>query len=178
MPGMEQPFTVALRYAAGLVPPSELPMAAAHLLAADRDSPALRDLAGRSCHEDSRDLHELFEQALGELGYALPGEDATDRYLMHHLAGRLTAGTMPPGEAAGLLWQRLPVARTAAEEEFLLALDDEYIVDLVAEHPEEYRAWRDGLRAAAAQLGRSTAAALADLERSHSAAGPGSGQSR
>ncbi|KJS60941.1 hypothetical protein [Streptomyces rubellomurinus] len=47
MPGTDRLHTLTWQYVTGLVPSEEPPMAAAGLLAAGLDSPALRRLAGR-----------------------------------------------------------------------------------------------------------------------------------
>jgi hypothetical protein len=53
--------------------------AAAEALAAGLDSPGLRDLAGRSTHENSFELNALLETTFEELeqDYPAPGVDST-----------------------------------------------------------------------------------------------------
>lgn len=149
---MDQLQTLTWQYVAGRVDPADLPMAAAHLLVAGFDSPAMRDLAGRA-RGDSTD--EVFREALAELGTALPDERTADRCLLHHLAGRLAAGQLSPATVAGEVWFLAMRGDTEAEAEFLDAIGPEYLIDLLTDGPtERYRAWEDGVRSAAARLCR------------------------
>ncbi|GAA1234812.1 hypothetical protein [Streptomyces rhizosphaericus] len=170
---MDQVFAVAWQYVVGLVPPEDLPMEAAQLLAIGMDSPALRDLAGRTRREDTAEIEGLFRQAVGELGTAIPDEESAERCLLHYLAGQLAADAKTPGEVAARIWQGLTAAQTGPERAFLLAVGDEYHVDFIADaHPHAFRAWEIELRSAAEQLCQTTSAEVGALsERSRSAAG-------
>ncbi|MEV7856488.1 hypothetical protein [Streptomyces sp. NPDC088183] len=172
---MDQVFAVAWQYVVGLLPPEELPMEAAKLLAVGLDSPALRDLAGCSRREDTVEIEGLFRQAVGELGTAIPDEETAERCLLHHLAGQLAAGTKTPGEVAARVWQgaTLTAAQTGPERAFLLAVGDEYHVDFISvKHPDAFQAWETALRSAAEQLSRTTSAEVGALnERSRSTSG-------
>ncbi|MFB6943811.1 MULTISPECIES: hypothetical protein [unclassified Streptomyces] len=170
---MDRVFAVAWQYVVGLVPPEDLPMEAAQLLAVGLDSPALRDLAGRSRREDTAVIQSLFRQAVGELGTAIPDEETAERCLLHYLAGQLAAGFRTPREVAARVWQDLTAARTSLERAFLLAVGDEYHVDFISdEHPAAFQAWETALRSAAQRLSKSTSAGVGVLhERSRSAAG-------
>ncbi|WP_331737628.1 hypothetical protein OHA38_43955 (plasmid) [Streptomyces sp. NBC_01732] len=170
---MDQVFAVAWQYVVGLVPPEDLPMEAAQLLAVGLDSPALRDLAGRTRREETAEIEGLLRQAVGELGTAIPDEESAERCLLHYLAGQLAAGAKTPGEVAARVWQGLTAAQTGPERAFLLAVGDEYHVDFISdERPDAFQAWETALRAAAEQLSQTTSAEIGDLhERSRSAAG-------
>ncbi|MFJ1758205.1 hypothetical protein [Kitasatospora sp. NPDC088134] len=161
---MDQVFAVAWQYVVGVVESADLPMQAARLLAAGLDSPALRDLAGRSRAEDTTELAVLFRQAVHELGSSVPDEETAERCLLHHLAGGLAAGVKTPGEVAARVWQGLTAAQTGAEHEFLRAVSDEYYVEYIADgQPESFRAWEAELRAAAQRLSRTTATEIRAL---------------
>jgi hypothetical protein len=71
---------------AGILPPEELPMLAAHALVDGRDSPALRELAGLPRRSDEAEIRELYVQALHELDIPLPGEETAGRWLLVNLA--------------------------------------------------------------------------------------------
>ncbi|MFD8702336.1 hypothetical protein ACFV1W_06900 [Kitasatospora sp. NPDC059648] len=144
--------TLSWQYVVGLAEPADLPMAAAHLLAAGLDSPALRDLAGRP-RGDATD--ELFREALHELGTELPDEHTADLCLLHHLAARLSAGELSAGEVAAEVWYRCLPGDTEAEREFLDTIGPEYWVETLSYGPPEgYQAWKDSVRAAAERLCR------------------------
>ncbi|MFB8243392.1 hypothetical protein ACFC58_43360 [Kitasatospora purpeofusca] len=169
---MDQVFAVAWQYVVGLVPPEDLPMEAAQLLAVGLDSPALRDLAGRNRREDTAEIEGLFRQAVGELGTAVPDEETAERCLLHHLAGQLAAGSRTPGEVAARVWQGLTAAQTGPEREFLQAVGDKYHVDFISsDHPAAFQVWETALRSAAERLSRTASAEVGALhERSRSAA--------
>ncbi len=76
---MDQPATIAWKYAASLIRVEDLPMVAADLLAAGHDSPSLRDLAGRSRHEHPADIRELFGHTMEELGIQIPDYETAER---------------------------------------------------------------------------------------------------
>ncbi|WP_405877527.1 hypothetical protein OG762_03095 [Streptomyces sp. NBC_01136] len=169
---MDRVFAIAWQYVVGLVSPEDLPMEAAQLLAVGLDSPALRDLAGRSRRDDTAEFRGLFQQAVGELGTAIPDEETAERCLLHYLAGQLAAGAMTPGEVAARVWQGLTAAQTGPERAFLQAVGDEYHVDFIAgEQPDAFHAWETALRSAAERLNQTTSAEVGALhERSRSAA--------
>ncbi|MEU1541415.1 hypothetical protein ABZ461_25535 [Actinacidiphila glaucinigra] len=56
----------AWQHVAGVAPLDELSMMAAHALADGDDSPALRELAGLSRHDDPAEIRELYDRALSE----------------------------------------------------------------------------------------------------------------
>ncbi|MER7754193.1 hypothetical protein [Kitasatospora sp. NPDC097643] len=150
---MSAAFTMAWQHAAGLIMPEQLPMRAAELLAAGEDSPALRDLAGRSRHEDTAELGQLFRQTLADLGQDVPDEDTVGRCLLHHLAAGLEAGEVTATEVCTRLWDG-GAAETDLEKAFLRAAVDavEYVDYYELYNPAAYRAWEEKLRAAARAL--------------------------
>lgn len=75
---MDQPATIAWKYEANLIREEDLPMLAAHLLAAGQDSPSLRDLAGRSRREPPAEIRQLFGHIMEELAIRIPVEALTD----------------------------------------------------------------------------------------------------
>ncbi|GJF35007.1 hypothetical protein KNE206_77070 [Kitasatospora sp. NE20-6] len=151
---MDTAFTLAWQHAVGLVHPEDLPMAAARLLAENLDSPALRDLAGRSRNDGTTELDALLRKAMGELGVAVPDQEIAERCLLRHQAARLTAGEATSGEVAAALWHGMADTATDPEIRFLrAALEDEYYLDHMEAHrPEAFRAWENTLRAAATAL--------------------------
>ncbi|GAA1953209.1 hypothetical protein [Kitasatospora viridis] len=152
---MDQVFTLAWQYVAGLVETDDLPMAAARLLADGLDSPALRDLAGRGRREDGWELEGLFRQAVAELGATVPDPESAERCRLRDLADRLAAGDGTPWQVAGWVWCALPAARTGPEREFLEAVGEEYVVVMMRDdHPEDFRAWEARVRAAAERFSR------------------------
>ncbi|MGA5821647.1 hypothetical protein ACPC54_27725 [Kitasatospora sp. NPDC094028] len=158
---MDQLHTLTWQYVAGLVPSEDLPMAAARLLAAGLDSPALRDLAGRPRHDP---IHELFLTALAELGAALPDEATAERHLLHHLAARVTAGELTPRGLAAEVWRGtgLTAARTDAERALLDAVGAEYHLAHLAEaRPQDVPAWAAKVQAAARRLAHDASASAA-----------------
>ncbi|MFF9623809.1 hypothetical protein [Streptomyces griseosporeus] len=146
---MDQPATLAWKYAASLIHEEELPMLAAHLLAAGHDSPSLCDLAGRSRREHPATIRRLFGHAMDELGILIPDDETAERCLLHHLATQLAAGAMSPAEAAARVWQGTE-ALTDPEQEFVAAVGLEYHLDFMS--PEELRAWENTVRLAAKTL--------------------------
>ncbi|WP_344625624.1 hypothetical protein [Kitasatospora arboriphila] len=154
MDPMDGAFTLAWQHAVGHVLPEDLPMAAARLLADGLDSPALRDLAGRHRHEDTRELDALLHRSLAELGVQAPDHDTAERCLLHHLAALLVAGDLTPEEAAVRLWHGMAETATEAEARFLeiAVTEDYYVHDPEYHRPEEVRSWRTRLRTAAVEL--------------------------
>ncbi|MFF2214054.1 hypothetical protein [Streptomyces antibioticus] len=146
---MDQPATLAWKYAASLIRVEDLPMVAAHLLAAGHDSPSLRDLAGRTRHEHPADIRELFGHTMEELGIQIPDYETAERCLLHHMATQLSAGALSPKEAAARVWQGIE-AVTDPERTFVAAVGLEYQLDFMS--PEEIRAWENAVRRAAKTL--------------------------
>lgn len=150
---MDAAFTLAWQHSVGLVLPEALPMAAAGLLAEGHDSPALRDLAGRSRHEDTVELESLLQEALAELRVPVPDGETAERCLLHHLATRLTAGDIGPKDVAATLWYGVADSGTELEVRFARAAAEEDHLDAMeTDRPEAFRSWEDALRAAAVAL--------------------------
>ncbi len=112
---------VAWLYQVGQMPPEDLPMAAAQALAVGEESPTLCELAGLSRHADPRDIHDAFEQALEELGIALPDYPLARRYALHRLATSVVAGEVVLADLASDEWGETEV-ETAEEQAFLRLL--------------------------------------------------------
>ncbi|MFJ1732956.1 hypothetical protein [Streptomyces sp. NPDC088254] len=146
---MDEPATIAWKYAANLICEEDLPMLAAHLLAAGHDSPSLRDLAGRSRREHPAEIRQLFGHTMEELGIQIPDCETAERCLLHHMATELTAGALSPKMAADRVWQGIE-ALTDPEREFVAAVGLEYHLDFMS--PEEVRAWENAVRLAAKTL--------------------------
>jgi hypothetical protein len=73
-----EPREAAIRFWLDPIPPEEMPMLAARMLAEGGDTPALRRAAGYSRRDDPRDIREEFGQALDELGAWLPDRGAAE----------------------------------------------------------------------------------------------------
>jgi hypothetical protein len=146
---MDQPATLAWKYAASLIYEEDLPMLAAHLLAAGHDSPSLRDLASRSRREHPATIRRLFGHAMEELGVLIPDDETAERCLLHHMATQLSVGAMSPAEVAGRIWKGIE-ALTGPEQKFVAAVGMEYHLDFMS--PEELRAWENTVRLAAKTL--------------------------
>ncbi|MFF7156814.1 hypothetical protein [Streptomyces sp. NPDC008139] len=146
---MDQPAIVAWQYVVRLIFPEDLPMAAAHLLAAGYDSPSLCDLAGLSRHAETAEIDELFDEAMDELGVRIPDDETAERCLLHHMATRLRAGAVSPRDAAARIWQGI-ASLTEAEREFVQAVGEEYYLDYLS--PEDLRAWENAVCRAAQTL--------------------------
>ncbi|MEU6841819.1 hypothetical protein ABZ930_08110 [Streptomyces sp. NPDC046716] len=99
----------------------DLPMTAAEALAAGVDTPTLRELAGLSRRADSQDIRDAFEQALTELGIALPDPALARRYALHRLATGFAAGDVALTELASDTWWEMEAA-TAEEHAFVALL--------------------------------------------------------
>ncbi|MFB6577378.1 hypothetical protein ACFCYC_08015 [Streptomyces sp. NPDC056402] len=108
-------------YQADQVCPEDLPMTAAQALAMGLDTPALCELAGLPRHADPRDIRDTFEQALQELGIALPDHHLARRYALRRLATRFTAGEVDLAELASDEWSEMEV-ETAEEQAFVALL--------------------------------------------------------
>ncbi|MFF2141565.1 hypothetical protein [Kitasatospora sp. NPDC058190] len=153
---MDAVFTLAWQHAAGLVCPEDLPMAAAELLAAGEDSPALCDLAGRGRGEPTADLEELFREALEELGVPCPDSGLAERCLLRSLAAGVVAGEVTPKEAAGRAWLGMGETATDVEWQFAEAVlrmcCSSCLVEVETYNAEAYQAWEQEVSAAAAIL--------------------------
>jgi len=71
-----QPREAGVRFWLDPIPPEEMPMLAARMLAEGHDTPALRRAAGLGRRDDPRDIRQEFGQALDELGAWLPDRAA------------------------------------------------------------------------------------------------------
>ncbi|MFF4920050.1 hypothetical protein ACFY4B_05650 [Kitasatospora sp. NPDC001261] len=153
---MDDAFTLAWQYSAGLVFPEDLPMAAAGLLAAGigGDSPALCDLAGRPGRgEPPVELTELLWQAMAELGLPVPDDGFVQRSLLHHTAARLVSGEITPVEAVAMLWSRIDERTTGAERRLAELVDRVCCPGCVDTWPVEVtRDWEREMRAAAVEV--------------------------
>lgn len=99
---MDELRAAAWEYAAGRVFPEDLPMIAAHALAAGVDSPALRELAGLRRLSDPNTIRELHAAALRELGIEQPSSEQAGRRDLYRLADDVVSGRKNPREAARL----------------------------------------------------------------------------
>ncbi|MFK0194517.1 hypothetical protein [Kitasatospora sp. NPDC090308] len=150
---MDAAFTLAWQHSVGLVFPENLPRAAAELMAEGQDSPALRDLAGRSGNEDTAELQGLLQEAMGELCVPVPDGETAERCLLHHLAARLTAGDITPKDVAATLWYGIADTGTDLESQFArAATEEDYLDAMETNQPEAFRSWENALRAAAITL--------------------------
>src|SRR4029078_1676242 len=89
----------ALRLAVDEQPPEDLPVVAADALARGFDSPALREAAGIS-RRDIRDARDRFEDALAELGIAIPGRVDAVWQLVRRVAREIVDGDVSPYDGA------------------------------------------------------------------------------
>ncbi|MGW7264516.1 hypothetical protein [Streptomyces sp. NPDC054842] len=137
-------------YAADQVCPEDLPMTAAQALATGMNGPTLCELAGLPRHADPRDIRDVFEQALEELGITLPDHHLARRYALSRLATRFTAGEVNLAELASDEWAETEV-ETAEERAFVALLPPcacciEYTLGL------DEATWKAQLRIAARAL--------------------------
>jgi hypothetical protein len=95
-------------------------MTAAQALAKGVDTPTLRELAGLPRHADPRDIRDTFEQALAELGIVWPDHHQAQRYALHRLATRFSAGEAALAELASD--ECLATEAETAEEQAFVAL--------------------------------------------------------
>ncbi|MGW0877350.1 hypothetical protein ACWD3Z_43865 [Streptomyces sp. NPDC002740] len=140
----------AWRYQVDQVCPENLPMTAAEALAAGADTPALCELAGLPRNADPRDIRDTFEQALAELGIALPDRRLARRYELLRLATRFAAGEVALADLVSDEWWEIEVD-TAEEQAFVALLPQcaccvEYTLGL------DEAAWEAQLRIAAGAL--------------------------
>jgi hypothetical protein len=96
-----QPDQVAVGYWLDPIPPEDMPMLAARMLAEGHDTPALRRAAGFARDDDPRDVREEFQHALAELGVWIPDRDAAELAAGISLARELLSGGLPIAECAG-----------------------------------------------------------------------------
>ncbi|WP_405460497.1 hypothetical protein OG786_24080 [Streptomyces sp. NBC_00101] len=141
---------LACRYRADEVRPEDLPMRAAEALAAGLDTPALCELAGLPRNTDTRDIRDVFEQALRESGVELPALALARRHGLRRLAARLLDGSVTlAGLATDDGWDT--EAGTAEERSFVALIPPcacclEYTVGL------DPAAWAAEVRVAALAL--------------------------
>lgn len=95
-----QPRQAAIRFWLDPIPPEQMPMLAAQMLAEGHDTPALRQTAGYTRHDDPRDIREEFGRALDELGTWLPGRAAAELAAGTCLARALLSGTLTIAECS------------------------------------------------------------------------------
>ncbi|BAJ32452.1 MULTISPECIES: hypothetical protein [Kitasatospora] len=144
---------VALRLASGQLPPEELPLAAAWLLVAGHDAPALGELAGCSGRERAVELAELFARALAELGEPALGAGEAENRLLSDLAGRLHGGLIDPVEARAGVWHERVDEATGPELRFLEVAVECCCSSCAAQtEPAAQRDWEARVRDAAADL--------------------------
>lgn len=137
-------------YQADQVCPEDLPMTAAQALARGMGTPTLCELAGLPRHADPRDIRDAFEQALEELGIALPDHHLARRYALRRMAMRFTAGAVDLAELASDEWSEVRVE--TAEEEAFVALLPPCTCCIAYTLGVDEAAWRTQLQHAAAAL--------------------------
>jgi hypothetical protein len=156
---MDAVFALAWQHAAGLVYPEDLPLAAAELLAAGEESPALCDLAGRGRGEQTAELEELFREALEELGVPGPDNRLAERCLLRHLAAGVVAGGLRPKETVGQVWHDMAETATDLEWQFAEAVlqmcCSSCLLEVETYNAEAFHAWEQEVSAAAATLAAS-----------------------
>ncbi len=128
-------------------------MMAAEVLAAGLDTPALCELAGLPRNADTRDIRDLFEQALSEAGIELPDRGLARRHALRRLAVTLVNGDIKPADLAADDWWETE-AETAEERSFVSLIPPcaccaEYTLGL------DQRTWEADLRIAALALASS-----------------------
>ncbi|WP_031070147.1 hypothetical protein [Streptomyces sp. NRRL WC-3742] len=147
---MDPVYTLAWRHGAGLVPPEDLPMAAADLLVAGEDSPALRDLAGRARSESPAELIGLLSAALAELGVVEPGYGISWRCHVWEAAECVATGGLAPEELVENFWHDAEVDATEAERQFAAHYTEVDCTSCLAcMSAEQVTAWAESTRAAA-----------------------------
>jgi len=95
-----RPREAAIRFWFDPIPPEEMPMLAAQMLAEGHDAPALRRAAGYSRRDDPRDIRQEFGQALEELGAWLPDRGAAELAAGISLACALLSGALTVAECS------------------------------------------------------------------------------
>lgn len=95
--------TIIARYRLGLLASDELPAIAARALAADKDSPSLRRLAGTDAG-DTDEIRRLFEKCLRELGLAVLSQDEAGLVVAKSIAHEVLSGALKPYDGAKRIW--------------------------------------------------------------------------
>ncbi|BAU88188.1 hypothetical protein SLA_7322 [Streptomyces laurentii] len=141
---------MACRYQADEIPPEELPMLAAELLAEGVDTPTLCELAGLSRRADVRDIRDTFEQAVREAGIGFPGRVLARRHAMRRIAARLVDGEIAALDPAADDWE--DTETETAEERAFTALLPPCTCCLAHTLDTDQRTWEARLRRAALAL--------------------------
>lgn len=89
-------------WALGSLDAATLPELGAYLLE-DRDSPALRLLAGMTASDESWMIVQRFQESIDQLGLAVPPTDEAARLVAHRVWSELAGGRLKPSEAADYL---------------------------------------------------------------------------
>lgn len=110
----------------GYSSPSPLVDAAVAALVADRDSPALRELAGMPSDADWWSLSPVVTRAFGELGLTIPDPDGPDTRLLalRQACVMFLDGAVPMRDLTGLA-HSIVGHEGPAEAQELVVLDDE-----------------------------------------------------
>ena len=94
----------AWRRRAGVESPEGLVDVAVSALVAGLDSPALAELAGADPRE-AHDVHDLFAEALGQLGLAWPDERTALWQVVRSTARQIVDGEVDPCDGAAWIWR-------------------------------------------------------------------------
>lgn len=167
---MDQLQDAAWRHAVGLVRAEDLPMIAAYALADGADSPSLRELAGLSERDDTREIGELFVRTFAERNRAVPDRALGERLLLRHLAAELLAGVLTPTQVAFGVGDDSVVEHLRGEGHRATADEIAFLntalscTDYWEEYaPDAFRDWQDELRETATRLVGLPADVLATL---------------
>ena len=95
---------LAARWVLGHVPGEDLPAAATQALVNGYDGPALREIAG-TANPLLRDVADLFERALDELGARRPSRKEAALILARGYAARIVDGSLSPYAGAKAIWR-------------------------------------------------------------------------
>lgn len=95
-----RPSQIAVDYWLCPIPPENMPMLAAQLLAAGHDSPALRQAAALTSGDHPATVRSTFEQALVELGVRIPDRVAAEQAAAASLARALLDGRLSATDCA------------------------------------------------------------------------------
>jgi len=90
----------------GKLPAEALPEVACEALAKGADGPALRQLAGLQ-NPTRREVDDLFERALAELGRKLPSKRDAGLYFAKNIASKIISGEVEPYEGARQIWMEV-----------------------------------------------------------------------
>lgn len=82
----------------------DLPEAGARALAAGKDSPSLRRLAG-STSRNAFELEDLLQRSLEELGLAPATREQALRAIARYRAEQIVRGEIDPARGAGRIWR-------------------------------------------------------------------------